>query len=77
MKKEKRFSNINITNYTVFISIFSIIVFTVVSLYFYYKHGIVVSDLKTEIFAFFGVELIALATISITNNLGRKGKEEE
>lgn len=61
-------SNIKVVDYLVIICILSIQLFVVVSLYFYYAQGIPPSEIKTEIFAFFGVELLAMATIQVSKN---------
>lgn len=85
MKNEKRLSNgrrkfreiidnANIMDYLVFICITSINIFVIVSLYFYYKHGIPVSDIQGYFFTFFGTELIAMATISISSNIAEAQK---
>lgn len=71
-KREKLLTNLKVMDYLVIICIVSIIVFAGISLYQYYKNGIPVSDIKTEIFVFFGAELLAMAGISISDNLGGK-----
>lgn len=67
-----KLDNLSVTDYLVFICILSIDAFVIVSMYFYYKHGIDIPDIKTEVFAFFGVELLAMATIAVSKNV-RKG----
>lgn len=62
-----------VMDYILFICIFSIIVFVGVSLYQYYANGTPVSSIKTEFFAFFGVELLAMAGIAISNNINKRG----
>lgn len=69
--------NLNITDYLVFICIASINIFVIVSLYFYYKYGIEIPDIKTEIFLFFGTELMAMASIAISKNIRKKEEDEE
>ena len=64
----------NVMDYLVFICITSINVFVVVSLYYYYKYGIPVSDIKEVFFAFFGTELLAMAGISISSNIAEAQK---
>lgn len=71
-KKEKRLNNLKVTDYLVLICLLSIVGFVLVVMYQYYVHGIPVIDLKTEIFTFFGVELLAMASISISNNVKKK-----
>ena len=67
----------NITDYLVIICIGSIVAFSAFTMYQYYYRGIPVIELKTEIFAFFGVELMAMATIAVSDNLGRRNRKEE
>ena len=74
-KKSKSLTNLKVMDYLVIICIVSIILFAGISLYQYYANGIPVSEIKTEIFAFFGAELLAMAGISISNNMGKKGGE--
>lgn len=79
MEKEKHkhiLSNANIMDYLVVICILSVLIFVSVSLYFYYKIGIPPSEMKTEFFAFFGAELLAMATIKISGNVTKKKDEE-
>ena len=71
--KDSKLSNANITNSVVAICLAAVIAFVTVSLYQYYVNGIPVSDIKTEFFAFFGGELLALALIKISGN--RKKQE--
>lgn len=77
--KGKRLTNLKVMDYIVIICIVSVIGFVVISLYQYYANGIPVSELKTEFFAFFGAELLAMAGIAISNNVGKKGggKDED
>lgn len=70
--KGRYLTNLKVMDYLVIICIISIIAFSGISLYQYYVNGIPVSEIKTEIFAFFGAELLAMAGISISNNLGGK-----
>ena len=70
--KDSKLSNANITNYVVAICLAAVIAFVIVSLYQYYVNGIPVSDIKTEFFAFFGGELLALAIIKISGNRGKQ-----
>lgn len=72
-RRGSKLSNLKVMDYIVFISIFSIIGFTAISLYYYYRHGIPVSEIKTELFYFFGAELLGMAAISISSNLSKKG----
>lgn len=71
--KDSKLSNANITNYVVVICLAAVVAFVTVSLYQYYVNGIPVSDIKTEFFAFFGGELLALALIKISGN--KKNRE--
>lgn len=76
-KKRKVLHNLNVTDYLVIICIGSIIGFTAFVMYQYYYKGIPVIDLKTEVFAFFGVELMAMATIAVSDNFARRSRKEE
>lgn len=67
---KKKLTNLKVMDYIVIICILSVLGFVGVSLFFYYAKGIPVSDLKTEYFAFFGAELLAMAGIAISNNMG-------
>lgn len=69
---KKTFSNINIINYVVIISIAAVVGFTAISLYFYYRYGTPIPDIKTEIFSFFGAELVTMGVITGTKNLKEK-----
>lgn len=75
-KKESKLTNLKVMDYIVIICIMSIVVFVGISLYQYYANGIPVSDIKTEFFAFFGIELLAMAGIAISNNVGKDKKDE-
>lgn len=75
-KKQKRFDNISITNYAVFISLGSVFTYTVVVMYMYYAHGIEPVALDGYVFAFFGTEILALATIKVSSTIFKKKKEE-
>lgn len=75
-KKANRLTNLKVMDYIVIICIVSILVFVGISLYQYYANGIPVSDLKTEFFAFFGAELLAMAGIAISNNVGKNNRSK-
>lgn len=74
--KESKLTNLKVMDYIVIICLIAVIVFTSVSLYQYYVNGVPVSEMRTEFFAFFGVELLGMAGIAISNNVGKGGKEE-
>lgn len=74
MKKDKTgglFRNANVTDFLVVIVILNIMAVSGISLYFYYKHDVYPTiELLQLIFAFFGTELLAMATIKVSNNIG-------
>lgn len=74
-KKESKLTNLKVMDYIVIICLMAVIIFTGVSLYQYYVNDIPVSEMKTEFFAFFGVELLGMAGIAISNNLGKRKDE--
>lgn len=78
-KKEKRgwFKNSHVLDYLVFVCIFSIQIFVVVALYFYYKYEAAPPyELMTYFFTFFGTELLAMAAITITGKVTQKKPSE-
>lgn len=74
--KESKLTNLKVMDYIVIICLMAVIAFTSVSLYQYYVNDIPVSEMKTEFFAFFGVELLGMAGIAISNNIGKKKGDE-
>lgn len=74
-KQNKRFSNINVMDYLVIICILSIQVFVGVVLFFYYKNGMPPPlEVMQYFFAFFGGELLAMATITIVGKVSKPNK---
>ena len=74
MKKGK-FINLKVLDYLVIVCILSILAFTGVSMIFYYKNGVPPPlELTGYFFAFFGGELLAMATITITKKFAEKGR---
>lgn len=69
-RKERPLSNINVMDYLVIICIITVIAFVSVNLYYYYTKEIPPTlELMQYFFAFFGGELLAMATITITKNV--------
>lgn len=75
-KKYNGLKNANMMDYLVIICIVTIQLYVSVSLYQYYTYGIATSDLTSYIFGFFGGELLAMATITISKNRNKSVESE-
>lgn len=67
-------------DYLVVTCIITVISFVIVNLYYYYSKGIPPTlELMQYFFAFFGGELLAMASITVTKNIAnrKKGEDEE
>ena len=71
--KRRRFDNVNITNYIVFIVITAVFLVNGIALYHYFRYGV---ETPTELIiafnGFCGVELLGMAAISASKNKYRE-----
>lgn len=75
--KKGRFTNLKVMDYLVFICIMAVLIYTSITLYFYYTKNIPTpTDISNRFFAFITIELSAMALISITDNLSQNRLEK-
>lgn len=77
-KRKPRFNNMSIVNYLLMIVISTILIMIGVSMYQYYKNGMLPLDTLIQTsFAVLGGELLAMAAISISKNVGKNTDNNE
>ena len=76
-ENKNKFNNANLVNYILFVVITTVLVVSVLALYQYYKNGVLPPDqLIMTLFGVLGGELLAMAGIAISKNIGKEKEEE-